>query len=79
MTVEETLNYFMTDSAALNLWHPAYDVAIKALEKQIPKKPSTEFNYEDDDYFCPDCGFGVTEEHNDFCGSCGQHIDWSEE
>ena len=56
-----------------------FRMAIKALEKQIPKKPSMEFNYEDDDYFCPDCGFTVIEEYDDFCGNCGQKIDWSKE
>lgn len=49
--------------------------AINALEKQIPKKPIyKEFelgNY----YECPICG-DIT--LRDFCGKCGQALDWEE-
>lgn len=33
----------------------ARNMAIKALEKQIPKKPTYEVDYDDYDY-CPNCG-----------------------
>ena len=56
----------------------ALDVAITALEKQIPKKP------EDIRYFrtfnsyaglCPVCGCGANSEFQ-YCGDCGQKLDW---
>lgn len=56
----------------------------EAKEKQIPKKPQ-----EGDDtdlwrsgtYSCSICGFAVGfEDYKDnYCGKCGQAIDWSEE
>ena len=59
----------------------AVDLAIDALEKQIPKKPIIR---KTEDYFgyveyiiCPNCEiveFG--HEHPCFCKLCGQAIDW---
>ena len=46
------------------------DMAIQALEKQIPKKPT----YEGDGY-APDGTFVW----DDFCPNCGQKIDWSDD
>ena len=49
----------------------ASEMAIKALEKQIPKKPI-------DLQYCPECKeivfFG-----NKHCIKCGQKLDWSDE
>lgn len=47
----------------------AYDIAIAALEKQIPKKM--------DRYYCPICRhyFEDGEAHN-YCPNCGQKLDW---
>lgn len=53
--------------------------AIKALEKQIPKKVT---DIHCDEYYCPNCG----SENNcdqyivgdNFCPNCGQAIDWDE-
>lgn len=64
-----------------------YEVAVKALEKQIPKKP----NYEGDGYadgelvydtwICPNCEkhYEVDYDDYDYCPNCGQALDWSEE
>ena len=59
----------------------AYDLAIEALEKQIPKKPIIR---KTEDYFgnvkhtlCPNCQeteFVFTQPC--FCHHCGQAIDW---
>lgn len=53
-------------------------VAIKALEKQIPKKPIENDYY---DYACPNCGSNVVNQaDNDYlfehCYHCGQSLNW---
>ena len=65
----------------------ALKVAVKALEKQIPKKPNIwgdgyadgEMIY--DMYDCPNCekSYEIDCEKYDYCPACGQRIDWSEE
>ena len=61
----------------------AFEVSIKALEKQIPKKPkkieAEGYRYTDT-YRCPICGgnfsgTGIV----DYCYHCGQKLDWSDE
>ena len=74
MTVDEAINYFKTNPTPRNLWHPAYDVAIEALEKQIPKKPIDEYHRT---AYCPACGNLIIDAY--CCPECGQKIDWSEE
>lgn len=57
----------------------AYSMAIKSLEKQIPKKPETTYsaNYSDEIHKCPTCnGFVDYKEHH--C-KCGQNLKWSDE
>lgn len=52
----------------------AFDMAISALEKQIPKKPKS--------VFCPQCGEEFTDDDcwsSDYCRKCGQAIDWEGE
>ena len=63
----------------------AYEMAIKALEKQIPKKPPV---VNRPSIFikvpvCPNCS---TSEHyqplygkTKYCSNCGQKLDWSDE
>ena len=55
----------------------AIDEAIKAVDKQIPKKPEIEGEY----YVCPVCGvYQETSEGNPpYCINCGQAIDWEVE
>ena len=67
----------------------AFEMAIDALEKQVPKQPK---EYEDKYYGCPSCG-NVTmmkwERYPDipmnkicglpYCLGCGQALDWSDE
>ena len=58
----------------------AYDLAIDALEKQIPKKPTrTRGKYGHTECAC--CGWVVESfcgdlEQYPFCPNCGQAIDW---
>lgn len=57
----------------------ALDMAIKALEKQIPKKFARKEEFMAKNR-CPECNavllFATLQLH---CGKCGQAIDWSEE
>lgn len=51
----------------------AINIAISALEKQIPKKPK---NREGTTYFyCPCCD---SNNLNEYCPNCGQALDWSD-
>ena len=54
----------------------ALDVAIQALDKQIPKKPKTDDRYVM--HICPWCNDFVKVSHN-YCQNCGQKLDWSDE
>lgn len=51
-------------------------VTIEALEKQIPKKPVKRIVEKWTYYHCPICE-DIT--LRDYCGNCGQALDWSEE
>ena len=67
----------------------AIDMAINALEKQIPKKPILKQYFDDmeEEYLCcPTCGEILTDripiDNKDFyfhCLNCGQKLDWSDE
>ena len=57
----------------------AFDVAIEALEKQIPKKPLNPYGR----YYgkakggnCPICGAGTNSVTYTYCRKCGQALDW---
>lgn len=68
--------------------YEANHMAIKALKKQIPKKP-TPIDYEKyidvidnarflrGAYWCPNCKRVV--KSGSFCSDCGQKLDWSDE
>lgn len=49
----------------------ALALAIKALEKQTPKKPYWEYGV----WHCKSCGLDVFRDDS-FCPICGQAIDW---
>ena len=73
----------------------AYAMAIKALEKQIPKKPNktidSSWGVRKEAHTCPVCDYYLTEVHFiapqkiesnkkiTYCETCGQAIDWSDE
>ena len=59
----------------------AIDIAIRAVEKEIPKDPFQK----KDMFLCPCCHVSVLERmhgrgsvHRARCGCCGQKIDWAE-
>lgn len=56
------------------------DVAINALEKQIPKQITRSISKEEENrayYYCPICCEWLTRMTN-YCPNCGQKLDWSE-
>lgn len=66
----------------------AIDIAIKSLNKQIPKSPTydgdgyaPDGSFVWDEWLCPHCGsrFEVDYDDYNYCPDCGQKIDWGEE
>ena len=62
----------------------ALEVAISALEKQIPKKPENHSGRYYDN-LCPLCGKRIksgqgssSKQRTNWCNHCGQAIDWSD-
>ena len=81
MTYEEALQLLGESKKYWARIHPIYkahDIAIEALEKQIPKKPLLvpEGESKIHTFKCPTCGSYRVRK---FCDDCGQAIDWSEE
>ena len=68
MKAEQALTYFKRRRNKGQIAEE--DVAIWALEKQIPKKPIKD----DDNMACPICG--ATIGMNPYCCECGQALDW---
>lgn len=62
----------------------AIDVAISALEKQIPKKPIFKYKafFSFDGYCCPNCNNYIKSKKDpirpNHCEKCGQALDWSD-
>lgn len=81
---EEILEFYYAES-----FIKACDMAIQALEKQIPKKPIMKQYFEDSEekyLCCPTCGEILTDripaDNKTFyfhCMNCGQKFDWSDE
>lgn len=62
-----------------------FETAIKALEKQLPKKVDNRTKYRNLNGelicfkgFCPSCGWTVDSYRNKSCHHCTQMLDWSE-
>ena len=75
MTPEEAIKTLKIAKAEVEWNYPldygiALDMAIEALEKQLPKKPIDKYN-------CPRCR-GQLLGKVKHCEDCGQAIDWSE-
>lgn len=86
MTAKEAIQTIEAAKAEVEWNYPldyavAFEMAIKALEKQIPKKPVTE---KDKVIFgivcgrCPECDSAVYSTTNLYCHKCGQALDWSD-
>lgn len=55
----------------------ALDLAISALEKQISKKPLPEEKFYGNGK-CPCCNAVFLDKNTNYCGNCGQALDWSD-
>lgn len=73
-------------SSGYDMLKEALDMAVVALEKQIPKKPDVEGDGYDKDgnmiydtWLCPCCGsrYEVEYDDYDYCPVCGQKLDMS--
>lgn len=53
------------------------DMAIQALEKQIPMKP--DFTEDKEFALCPCCNGKSLLDKQKYCDNCGQKLDWSDE
>lgn len=60
-----------------NAIRDAFELADKALEKQIPKKP--DFTEDKEFALCPCCNGNGLADKQEYCDNCGQKLDWSEE
>lgn len=89
MTPEEAIKTIQVAIAEVEWEYPmnysvAFETAIEALEKQIPKKPTSEECY----YICPCCrgDLGVSDDDifiyelsmPKYCSNCGCVLDWTE-
>lgn len=82
MKPEEALKELSYDNTAYggNCTYEVRQEAIKALQKQIPKKPIIYSGTNRAD--CPVCMKtvrGIGKPFGKYCAGCGQKLDWSEE
>lgn len=90
MTNEEAIKTIGIAIAEVEWEYPmeyavAFEMAIDALKKQIPKKVKYLNRHGDgpdlwnqDYYTCPSCGRRLrNKQHDNHCGRCGQALDWS--
>ena len=87
MTYEEAIKHFKSLQKRYTKEHNGrmcekVNLALEALEKQIPKKPL----HMHKNYYCPICkedGWmlwddAIPNDMDKYCGKCGQAIDWSD-
>mgnify|MGYP001126888730 FL=1 len=84
MTEKEALEFFegFIKTAPVNPYTQSAKLAIKALERQIPKKPY-DVDTERKTFDCPEClsTLYINKDMRDcgYCCICGQALDWSDE
>lgn len=84
MTEKEALEIFegFIETAPVNPYTQPARLAIKALEKQIPKKPY-DVDTECKTFDCPECLSKLYADEDvqncGYCCVCGQALDWGEE
>ena len=88
MTYEEAIKHFKSLQKRYTKEHNGrmcekVNLALEALDKQIPKKPL----HMHKNYYCPICkedGWmlwddAIPNDMDKYCGKCGQAIDWSDD
>ena len=88
MTYEEAIKHFKSLQKRYTKEHNGrmcekVNLALEALDKQIPKKPL----HMNKNYYCPICkedGWmlwddAIPNDMDKYCGICGQAIDWEED
>lgn len=84
MTEKEALEFFegFIKTAPVNPYTQSAKLAIKALERQIPKKPC-DVDTERKTFDCPEClsTLYTNKDMRDcgYCCICGQALDWGDE
>lgn len=84
MRIQKAINElvdYVAENDKLTISFETVTMAIAALEKQIPKKMNDIDEYEEDELcgYCPQCNKLQSNLWNEnFCGDCGQAIDWGE-
>ena len=54
----------------------ALDIGLEAIKKQMPQKPLAETKYYGIGK-CPRCGAVFLDKATNYCGNCGQALDWN--
>ena len=77
--IEKSLEYFKNrlSKPLSDKRREAYQDAVRALEKQILKKPIEHEAKFAPIYECPSCGY-IDVYGQEHCDNCGQKLDWSE-
>ena len=83
MMIEEAIEQLQLNKpSAYSELRNSIDMAIAALEKQIPKKPKEVEKKYWNDYVCPNCekllGNSIQVYQEKCCHYCGQALNWSE-
>ena len=83
MTLEEALRFLVETKAGCvgtrdKELSNVCGIAIKAIDKRIPKKPIPDNRYFGNG-ICPNCKAVFKDKSTDYCGNCGQALDWSVE
>ena len=84
MKIEEAIFYLkntpvIASNADKETVQKAYNMAIEALEKQIPKKLQNLRGFRGREKCvgtCDTCGYACCSDYGDYCGGCGQAIDF---
>ena len=85
MTLEEAISIVKCAIGEVEWNYPidyaeAFEVAIEALEKQIPKRAILDAIFPSgiEWYLCPTCNYNNIEKSDSYCHACGQALDWRE-
>ena len=96
MTLEDAISTIETAKGECEWNAPldyqiAFDMAIKALKKQVPQKVKQQYKSYNgaitcfEEFVCPACGvlfyddYSEITQYYDFCPNCGQSLDWSDD